>query len=393
MRAISLLGVVIWISFTACNSSTEVQNQQNTELNFVIVDSLKVPYIGSMALMAVSPSEQKLLMLDWQRRDYIVADARTGQIISTFNKEGDRPDNPGYGLRAPSFLNDQSILVVGHKGAFEFTLDGDLSYSVPFSKPFSSGIFFMSGGSSAPKINFQSDEYYLLPGLLPEVGNKTERKFYDAWRSLTLFNRESGSLESFIPLQATSRFFDGMAYEIGHLMPVYTIAENRIWITHYGEPVIRIFDLEAGLENPVAEFTHEILNYQESPGEEPSKAEINTVSFNSSIGGIKSIQAYGQHIVVVSFSGFTKAQKTAMEDAWNSDPEAGEELYRLFLSQLPLQLDMYSKEGQWLGRTFAPNMIDVSEMVAGKDHLWVQRKPNDESEEDFIMIYKVRIDR
>lgn len=381
------------ILFSSCDTpkDKEAKQQDLPPANFQLqkADSLQVDYLGAIYLIDLSPDARTLLFYDWQRENYILVDRESSSIISEFSKQGDRPDNPGYAFRSPSFFDNSSILVAGQKGAFIFSREGEVLKKSTFATQPNVGIFYSSPGSYIHPLQPGNSDYLVFPSVNPKEGIKTERQYYESWRSLGILNMATGVFEFIAPLPENSRFFDGMAYEISHLMSTYTVYENEIWLSLGGESIVRVYRDEAPFDL-LREIPLPLKGYVQAPGKEPSKADPNSVVFDGDLGGVKSIFGFKGNIALVYFPGFTAAQNESLSTTYDVDgEEAYYDLYNRYRRDTPFRLMLITKEGEELMDIPLPADLEGDALIIRKDELWVQSNPDAEVEEDFVKVYRL----
>lgn len=396
-NVINFIIIGLYIVFlSSCGSTrdeeTTVQNTPPADFQLQKVDSVQVDYLGAINLIDLSPDARTLLFYDWQRENYILVDRESSAIISEFSKQGDRPDNPGYAFRSPSFFDNSSILVAGQKGAFIFSREGEVLKKANFATQPNVGIYYSAPGSYIHPLQPGNSDYLVFPSVNPKQGIKTERQYYDSWRSLGILNMEDGEFEYIAPLPQNSRFFDGMAYEISHLMSTYAVYQNEIWLSLGGEDIIRAYQTTPpyGL---LREISLPLKDYVRPNGKEPSKADPNSVVFEGDLGGVKSIFGYKGNIAMVYFPGFTDAQNENLSNTFEVDgEEAYYELYDQYKKDTPFRLLIITKEGEELMDIPLPSGVDGDGLIIRNDELWVQNNPDEEVEEDFVKVFQLTLD-
>ena len=378
--------------FLSCNSNQEAsQSALASSFSLEVVDTVEVDYLGQLMLMAIAPNGQTFLCMDWQRQEFIFLDRASAKIVSSFSKSGDRPDNPGWGIRAPSFFDNSSMLIGGTNGVFIFDLEGEVVQKYSYLDQPNPGILYMNAGSYIHPSQIDGEEVFIFPTTDARSAIKTERAFYENWRSISVYYPESKRFAPKIHLPANSRYFDGMVYEQSHLMSTFTLMDNRLWLSLGADPVIRAYDVNNDF-TLVAELYPPLLNYISPEGVKPADADPNSVVFEGDLGGIKNIFAYKDDLALVYFPGFSQSQKEALSLAWQTGGEdTYEELYQQFKKVTPTHLLIMSQEGEVKADIAIPPSLEGGDLLIQNDEIWIQAAENKEQEEDVVRFFRLEL--
>ncbi|MFC2185977.1 hypothetical protein ACFCT7_01585 [Fulvivirgaceae bacterium LMO-SS25] len=386
---ISFLSVfVLACGETAKESETTIESSNYTGIE--IVDSIMYDYLGEAELWDVSPDGNKLLLRDWQRKEFLIINTE-GELINSFIKDGDVMDNPGFLLMAASFHDNETILAGSVKGIFFFSLPGELIRKVNFTDIPEVNIFYTSAGFHFQNVELNGNNYLLGPAITPNEFTKMEQDYYKTRKSISMIDLDSGKIEGIINLEPDSRFFDGKVYEMSHVYTYFKMVDDKLWVVHAGDPRLLVYEMKEPFDK-VMDIPLNLIGLNYPEGVPPQAAEPRSISMDSSIGGVKGIQIVGDKVALLYYQGMKQEVKDEIEPLWSTDQEKASELWQIAAEKVEYRVQVFDKEGNFEGDFVLPKTFRPYVFIGTEDgSLWLSKAANEEEEEDFVTFYKAKL--
>jgi hypothetical protein len=375
------------LPFVACESPTAETNDELTNLELRLTDSVRVDYVGKLNLMDVNPEFEQILLFDPQQMKFVSTDF-TGKILGEFTKDRDAPDGFGfYPMSAGRFNASQNIQVVSSTGIYEYDLAGNLLNSVKVPRD---EIKSFSGRIDAKReILFVKDKILLMGLIGRGEYNKTQPEFYDNFLQLVWADPKTGHYEQFLNLDSESIFQNNMSHEPGTLSPTFDVVNDKLYVISGTDPFLNIHSLDSPYAR-TKRIPLELKNYSLNPGEDPQKADPRAISYDPSFGIVHKLAQVGDKLVIIYETGYD-AEDAAQYQAGQMSTDEWQVFNSKIARKYKQRYQILDLEGNLLSDFEIPNKLsDV--FVSREGAMWFLGKVNPEIEEDFYTLYKMQID-
>lgn len=386
----SLLLMLFLLGIFSCapneNKGEETEDLSESEsITLTIVDSIQINFLGNPWVQDISPSQERIVFMDQKEysEDIFIADFE-GNILASFSKFGDMPDNHG-GIRAPVYISGKdSILIYGNRGYLTFDMEGKL---VSLVKPqqFTAFKFAFFGMGRA-------FEKYLNKLLYFDQGSREEDysqpSLYDDLRVLNWHNPETGEKIPFNPLPENSIFKSGKYFFRQSWFPAFTIGDNLIYVVYGIEPMIYGFDADEPHELKKS-IPLNLKNYELFSGLTEYTDDFRKLGLGFEWGKIENIKRIGDYFVLAYFPGYDATER---ELQWeNKTPEEAMAFRESMQKKYPKRIQVTDRNGNQL-LDFAPDHYYPETMLFRDGQLWVMAKNDPDVEEDFFRIYRLELE-
>lgn len=390
MRTIKLLLVLtlLQVSLKSCKQPSEETSASNWSL--VLVDSLQVEHLGEMMLLDISPNHELFLTADYQKNTYFLIDKK-GEIFSEINKSGDRPDSFGYAFSKMSFWDDHMVFVIGSKGLKWYDLKGNEAKFVPFNPDYSLKGILRNTGSGPTLLKDKENTKILYRGGAVK-GKRTAPGYLEKIRGGTLIDPETFDLEHIFPLEKDSRFFDGKYYDDGDLYSRIVLGEDFIYVTYDANPVLYAYEKTYPYK---LSFKKELklINVNLSDGI-PAEYVDWDLFVEPSKGGIRSLQVDNKYVYLMYFEGLPKERIIEVDQLYDIDENKAQAEEEAEVSKREKRMKVFTLEGNELTDIKLPDFLDsYLGFIARDGFLYFNRAANNEAEEDFYTLYKLRLEQ
>ncbi|HLT07436.1 MAG TPA: hypothetical protein VK014_07905 [Cyclobacteriaceae bacterium] len=379
--------LLIFVLFSACSCGNQVQHAEENvqqELALVVKDSIQINYAGMLHLQDIDPDKERLLLYDQQREFFFITDL-TGAVLYQIEKEEDGKGSYSYLLGPAQFHGEDEIFVVAMNGMLTFNFYGELVSHVPFTNEEQAGF---SGRPLLAEEFFPYDGRYLGKGVFSwgEFG-KNERQYYDDFLLLSWFDPEDGSFDRRINLHPESLLKSGKAYEVTEMMPAYTLFDNKIYVIVGTDPHLEIYEAN----EPYHLISRKRLQYDPyypSDGQDMQVADPQVIQVIESSGFTKNLKATSQYLISGYFPGYDRTDRERLKDPAISGPEFQQSIK----GKYPEYIHIMDQQGKLLSTEANHLNIDLRQFTVRGDDIWAKKMPNEEVEEDFIIIYRIAIE-
>jgi hypothetical protein len=382
-----LLIPLFFFGIFACTQKGKIREEieglpESKTISLAILDSIQIPFFGNPMVQDISPSQQRVVFMDQKEftEDIFIADFE-GNILSSFSKLGDMPDNHG-GIRSPVFISgEDSILIYGNRGYLSFDMEGKM-FSLVKPQEFS-GYNFATFGMGRNFEKYQDKLLYFDQGSRKE--DYTQISLYDELRVLNWHHPKTGKKTHFNPLPENSTFKSGKYFFRQAWFPAFTIADNLIYVVYGIEPMIYAFDVEEPHELKRS-IPLNLNDYELFPGLGEYTDDFRKLGLGFEWGKIENIKRIGDYFVLAYFPG---NDATDRELLWvNKTPEEAMAFRESMQKKYPKRIQVTDLAGNQL-LDFAPDQYHPETMLLREGQLWVMAKPNPDVEEDFFKVYRL----
>jgi hypothetical protein len=385
-----LLIPLFFFGISACTQKGKIREeieglQESKTISLAIIDSIQIPFLGNPMVQDISPSQQRIIFMDQKEysEDIFVTDFE-GNILSTFSKLGDMPDNHG-GIRAPVFISgEDSILIYGNRGYLTFDMEGNMLSLIRPQEFTGYNFAFFGMGRAFEK--YGSKLLYFDQGSRKE--DYTQITLYDELQVLNWHHPKTGKKTPFNPLPESSTFKSGKYFFRQAWFPAFTIADNLIYVIYGIEPMIYAFDVEEPHELKRS-IPLNLNDYELFPGLDEYTDDFRKLGLGFEWGKIENIKRMGDYFVLAYFPGNDAADRELL---WvNKTPEEAIAFRESMQKKYPKRIQVTDLEGNRL-LDFAPDHYHPETMLLREGQLWVMAKANTDFEEDFFKVYRLVIE-
>ncbi|SNS30502.1 hypothetical protein SAMN06295967_1075 [Belliella buryatensis] len=360
------------------------ENITNVEnLTLTKVDSIQVPYFGLLNFMDIHPATERALFFD-QKKASLVVSNYTGTEIFEIKKDREDPD--GYGsfpLGAGKFSADgQTFTIVSNQGVYTYDLEGNLVHGGKHQRE---KMPAFSGRASA------DTEFYWVGNRILTTGSgrgnfqRNTPEFYENYTALAWFDTLERNVEQFMYLDETSFFKNGKAHDIAHLVPRVTTDTDRIYYIVGIEPALNIHDVNTPYKQ-IKRIPLNIPDYHFNQGEPFEEADPRIINPDIFSGRFDNIKVTDKYILVSFFPGISEREQDKYENVhWS-------EMMNKTRRDYPSRLLVMDLEGELIKQLEIPVELDDTQWLVRGDYLYFKNSINLEEEEDFVKIYKVKLE-
>ncbi|GAB2611682.1 hypothetical protein [Belliella aquatica] len=384
-----LLGALI---FCSCTRPKEVKQEITTSYSFEVIDSLDLNILGDPLIIDISPKADLVVFYDYANEEFIIADF-LGNIVNRFSKKGDNPDSFGFLMELPGFINDNQLALAGMKGIFIYDLEGNMIKKLAHPESLGGAGFMTFSGKGIETVLIDGKQYLLSKSVRTRDTFAGEQKFYDNFRAIELIDIEAEEFIEIVPFEQNSQFLDGNGYFESDYAPAFEAKDEKLYIALGAEQRLNIYSLssEGAKLDTIVKLT--IPGFEKLPITSRSEFSKGTITINGGTPAIRNIHIVDGKILIQYYCGIPEDRMDELEVLWNSgDEEESERLYDQVENEViqgVLILDQNTLEV--IGNLEYPNKVNKSGFASGGGYLWMEKAPNDEEEEDFLRIYKVKL--
>lgn len=382
----------IFAGFACSAPEKSSEDSKIPELSLEIIDSLDLQVLGDPLITSVSESGKSFLFYEYLSKEIILTDNK-GEIQSQFNKTEDTSDSYEFMLEPPGFIGEDQVVVVGASGTYLYDKSGTMIKKIDHPEDLSGGGSISFPGKSVETVTLNGQPHLITRSVRSRDTYPGEQKYYDTFKHFELVDIATGSSTEIVPFEKNSRFLDGMGYYESDFWPALEAKDGKLYVALAGEPILYQYSLspEGATLDTLVNLT--IPGFAGIEGTPRAEFAEGMVMLNGSTSSIQNIHIVGDKLILNYYGGISAEDNAELSKLYEANKmEEAEEMYFRLDSQVSrgvLVFDLASLT--FLGNLSLPKNADLESFASGGGYLWMQKNPNDELEEDFLRIYKVKL--
>ncbi|WP_373522555.1 hypothetical protein [Aquiflexum sp.] len=383
----------ISLVFFSCANQKEREIEISNSFSFEVVDSLDLKILGDPMLIDINPKADRFAFYDFAGKEFVFTD-QSGDVFSRFSKNEDTPDAYGFLMEFPGFINDNQIALAGMKGIFIYDLEGNMVKKMEHPELLGGAGFMSFPGKGIETVMLNDRKYLLSKSVRTRDTFAGEQLFYDTFKALELIDIENDNFVEIVPFEKGSQFLDGNGYFESDYAPALEAFEDKLYVALGGENRLIVYTL-----SPEGAKLDTIINLQ-IPGFEKlpitSREEFSdgSITIKGNTPAIRNIHVVDEKIMIHYYGGFPDGTMKELEGMWSSgDKEEAAKFYSKAESEVSQGVLILDKETlKNVGYLDFPNRINKSGFASRGGFLWMQKILDPNEEEDFLRIYKVKVE-
>lgn len=388
--AVLITAFLIW----ACGSTPDKEStaEITTNWEFQLQDSIQLDLLGTPTL--ADAEFGKILIWDGTGRKFILLDQKTGEIMNRFAKKGDSPDNFGFQVILPGFLDENLIAIAGMPGIFVFNLSGELIRKHPHPEPQSGGSNMELPGGSIQWIDFNGKRQVLFRSLRIHDSFQGEKEFYTRFRALEITDPETGASQEHIPFRPESRFLNGLGYEMPDYEPAFDSDSKEVFLAFAGEPAIHRYEISGDSLIWKQSQNLALKDFGEVSGKPLETFQSITFSVNMMAPAIRKLALWKDKILVYYYPGLSTKEREEGTSLFKQGRQ--EEAIALRKKQLEgksMQLLVLNKSTlEPITHIDLPKTINPLGFSLDGENFYFEKAANSDAEEDFLRLYRFQLE-
>mgnify|MGYP002078340252 CR=1 FL=1 len=385
-----LLLVTVLISCSRPDSS-EI-SLDLVESEFEVIDSVKVPYLGYFYLSDISNDGKLFLAYDAQRQEVVLFN-RSGEIVNQFSKMGDVPDAHGYLRALPAFDQDNHILIHALKGTLLYKQSGEFIRKLLDPVESFGGVFVYVNGGKPLLVQHDQKNYIIIRYNGDRVHDANGKPIYEQTPLVEIYELSDPENKQQILIPSSSVFTDGLIYWETDYWPIFSLLENKLYVTMGMDPNIYVYTLSDNFELIQEEkilLPYDIFNTRQgdNPKEYSPGMAMARFSTATTVGMVK----WNNYLLMEYYPGMTKQEDQELQLYYKEDREKASILSKQLREKYRRKLLLWDPENKQVIKSITlPHDIRKG-FVVHNNELWYLREQSAEVEEDEFTLYQVKID-
>jgi len=360
--------------------------------SFEVVDSLELDILGDPTMIGVNAAMDRWVFYDFPGKEFVFTD-QTGTVVSRFSKRADTPDAFGFLLEFPVFLNDRQVALTGMRGVFIYDLQGHLIKKLSHPESLGSAGFMSFPGKGMKTVTLDGQPFLIGKSVRTRNTFPGEQVFYDRFRALELIDVVNERFMEIVPFEGGSQFLDGNGYYESDYAPAYEVSGNKLYVALGGENRLHVYTLlSSGAALDTIVQLH-IPGFTKLPATSREEFSQGTITIKGNTPATRNIHLVDGNVLVHYYGGIPEETMNVLEGLWLSgDEEEAERQYseaEKEVNQGVLVLDQETLTHK--GILKFPDGTNKRGFASGGGYVWMERLPDEENEEDFLRIYKVKM--
>jgi hypothetical protein len=371
--------------FSACSQNNRSINTVDIDLSQHAIsieklDSISISFLGNPTVHDLDPISRTIIFMEHgpNSEDIYIADF-DGGIRSSYSKVGDVPDTYGILMSSIKISDQNSFLVYGYRGFFNYDFSGNLisqvgleNFEIPSQRMLAMGFGMENSGHRYLYINQAK-----IPTELDSIGK---------FKLLVWLDPKSGKREPIINFPEESIFLNGNFFFMRSWFPIFTVSDERIYVVFGSEPTIYVYQNQFpyALEKRIPLTLNDYALF--GGAEEINDEKLFGMSMIS--GRVENIKKVNGFFIVAYFPGYDK-----IDVSTNFEHKTSEEalVFReRMLEKYRHRIAIVDTLGNVLN-DFVPDGLDPSSMLLRDGQLWMMEKPNENQEQDYFRLFRVAL--
>jgi hypothetical protein len=364
------------------NGNNEVEIKNNYRISIERIDSITVDYLGRPTIHDLDPINRIIVLMEHKESSQIInISSFDEQLLSSFSKWGDQPDNYGKLLTSLKIINKNSFYALGTRGLLEFTFDGVLISSVKFSEIPLLGFSNIGMGEGMVDLNggFIIENRESTPKL------KSGKEYYSSISPLLFLSPNKIKIVPILKIPDSSIFLSGKWFFNNAWDPTYTVVEDQIIIAFGLEPKLYFFSRNEPY-SLINEFSLNLPKYQYFKGADELSSDVRFFGQARTSGKILNVKKLNDYFIISYFPGFEASD--VEESLINKSPEASIEFWDKMKLKYPSRIAIVDSTGTVLN-DLVPDRLEPSSMLLRDGQLWMMEKPDEKVERDYFKLFRV----
>lgn len=391
MKQICYFYLIAFFLFS-CASPKEQKLDLTETFSFEVIDSLDLRIIGNPMLINVSPKANRLVFYDYPSREFVFTDA-SGTVISKFSKKADTPDAYGFLLEFPGFIDDEKVALAGMNGVFIYDLEGTMIKKMAHPESLGGAGSMSFIGKGIETITLSGKPYILSKSVRTRDTYAGEQKFYDTFKALELIDIENANSLEIVPFEEGSQFLDGNGYFESDYAPALEAFGDKLYVALGGERRLLVYSLKPDGAKLDTIVNLQIPGFEKLPVTSREEFYKGSITIKGSTPAIRNIHIIDGKIILHYYGGIPEPIMKEADAFWEAgNEEESERLYEKASKEVvqgALILDIQTLKP--IGNIQLPIGVSQSGFASGGGYLWMEKAPNEEEEEDFLRIYKMKL--
>jgi hypothetical protein len=296
-------------------------------------------------------------------------------------------------MEVPGFFDSNQIVVVGMKGLFLYDYEGNLLQNLDHPESLGGAGFMAMPGKNTESTVLNGMDFLITKSVRSRDSFQGEMKFYNTFKALELVDPESGKFTEMVPFEEGSMFLNGTGYFESDYSPAFESNEGKLYVSLGAEQKLHVYNLStegASLDTTIS-FT--IPGFGTLESKDFSEFSEGTITINGGTPAIRNIHLVDGKILLHYYPGMDPEKMKEAELLWEQGkPEEAEELYNKLEAELDQGILVFDQKTlKEEGNIILPNSLNRGGFTSANGFLWIEKAANEEEEEDFLRIYKMKL--
>ncbi|WP_296705750.1 hypothetical protein [Algoriphagus sp.] len=379
------------ISAFSCSEKSESSIVPNS-YSLEILDSLDLAILGDPFIADVKSDGSRFLFYDFASSDLIITNAE-GEIQSKFSKTEDTPDAYGFMMEIPGFFGSNQIAIVGMKGIFLYDYQGNMIKRMDHPESLGGAGFMAFPGKHTESTVINGNNYLITKSVRSRDSFNGEMKFYETFKALELVEPESAKFIEMVPFEEESMFLNGTGYYESDYSPAFETKDGKLYVGLGAEQKLHVYNLSEEGVSLDTTISFSIPGFGILDPKDLSEFSEGTVTINGSTPSLRNIHIIEGKILLHYYPGIDPQKMKEAEMLWEQGkPEEAGELFEKLEAELDQGLLIFDQKTlEQEGNILLPSGLNKDGFTSANGFLWIEKAANEEVEEDFLRIYKVKL--
>jgi len=381
---------LVFATFSCAEKSETIT--EPTSYSLEILDSLDLHILGDPIIADVKSDGSKFLFYDFASMGLIITDEK-GEIQSNFSKKEDTPDAYGFLMEVPGFFGSNQIAIVGMKGIFLYDYEGNLIQNCNHPESLGGAGFMAMPGKHTESTVLNGMDFLLTKSVRSRDSFQGEIKFYNTFKALEIVDSKSGEFTEIVPFEEGSMFLNGTGYFESDYSPAFESTNGKLYVSLGAEQKLHVYNLSLEGASLDTTISFSIPDFGTLEPKDLSEFSEGTVTINGSTPAIRNIHLIDDKILLHYYPGIDPEKMKEAELLWEQGkPDEAGELYEKLEAELDQGVLIFDQKTlKQEGNILLPNGLNRGGFTSANGFLWMEKAANEEEEEDFLRIYKMKL--